>query len=274
MAFTFDILTLFPGYFDGVFRESLLGKAEDGGLVVLRTTQIRDFATDRHRTTDDTPFGGGAGMVMKIEPISTCLRAVREAAPGAPVVLLSPAGHLLEQARVRRWAAGPGLIVLCGRYEGFDARIEPQVDEIVSIGDYVLGGGEPAAAVIVDAVARLLPGVVGNPESVVEESHEDGLVEYPHYTKPRVFEDESVPDVLLSGNHAAIRAWRRAQAMARTRLRRPDLWALYVEVHPEVLEPPKTRRRSRRAPTGGANRHDNMNPHDITVNCGAADETD
>lgn len=225
--FCFDVLTLMPGVFEGFSREGLIGKALADGLLRLRTWDWRQHATDRHGTVDDAPFGGGAGMVLKLEPLVAGLRQARAQAPaGAPVVLLTPAGRPFDQAMAARWSQGPGLVLVCGRYEGFDARIEAFADELVSIGDYVLNGGEVAAMAIVEAVGRLKPGVLGNAASIDSESHAPatgGLLEYPHYTRPRSFEGVEVPEVLLSGDHARIAAWRKAQSEARTRALRPDL---------------------------------------------------
>ena len=222
-AFRFDLLTLFPGLFEGFLQESLIGKAIANDKLAIALHNWRDHATDRHSTVDDAPFGGGAGMVLKPDPIVACLAEVRRAAPQHRVVMLTPAGTPFSQAMARRWSAEPGLVLLCGRYEGFDARVEQYVDEQVSIGDYVLNGGEVAAMAIVEAVARLLPGVVGNTESVQYESHAAGLLEHAHYTRPREFDGRVVPDVLLSGDHGAIAAWRHADALQRTSDRRPDL---------------------------------------------------
>ena len=228
-AFRYDILTLFPGLFAGFVDESLLGKARAKGLIDVHLHNFRDFAQDKHNTVDDAPFGGGAGLVLKPDVLMRCVDAVRATQPTrTPMVVLSPAGRPFDQATARRWAEGPGVMLVCGRYEGFDARIEDQADEIVSLGDYVLNGGEVAAMAIIEATARLRPGVVGNVASLGgaqgEESHSAGLLEYPHYTRPRVWQDQEVPAVLLSGNHAAIAAWRTEQAEARTEARRPDLW--------------------------------------------------
>lgn len=224
-GYSFDILTLFPGLFDGLRQESLLGKALQTGVVELATHNFRQWATDRHNTVDDEPFGGGPGMVLKPDVVVRCLREVRERRPGVKVVLLSPAGRLFKQETALEWAKLPGLIFLCGRYEGFDARVEAEVDEVVSIGDYVLNGGEVAAMVIIEAVARLLPGVIGNAASLQEESHSTALLEAPHYTRPRDFEGQVVPAELLSGNHAEIARWRLHQSLLRTRERRPELLA-------------------------------------------------
>ena len=225
MTYRFDILTLFPQLFDPLRQESLLGKAIDAQVVAIATHNFRDFATDKHHTVDDVPYGGGAGMVLKCEPIAACLAAVRAEAPAAKVVMLAPSGRTLRQSDAQQWAQLPGLILLCGRYEGFDARLEPLCDEVVSIGDYVLNGGEVAAMAIVEAVARLLPGVVGNNASLHEESHGAGLLEYPHYTRPRAWGAAMVPEVLFSGHHGEIARWRRRQALLKTALHRPDLLA-------------------------------------------------
>lgn len=224
-AFHFDILTLFPGLFDGLRQESLIGKALQSGALTLQTHNWRQWAADRHNTVDDVPFGGGPGMVLKPDVVLRCLREVRVQNPGAKVVLLSPAGQLFKQETALEWAQLPGLVFLCGRYEGFDARVEREVDAVVSIGDYVLNGGEVAAMVIVEAVARLLPGIIGNAASLQEESHSTALLEAPHYTRPREFEGQAVPEVLLGGNHAEIARWRLRQSLLRTRERRPELLA-------------------------------------------------
>ena len=217
-----DILTLFPGMFVGPFDESMLKRAREAGLLQLNLVDIRDFATDRHRTVDDTPYGGGPGMVMKAGPIFAAIEAVRSA--DSRVILLSPQGRLFEQAMAIELSTLPHLVLICGHYEGVDERVrEHLVDEELSIGDYVLTGGELAAMVLVDAVARLLPGVLGAGDSIVEESHSSGLLEYPQYTRPAQFRGWRVPDILLSGNHAEIARWRRRRALERTRERRPDL---------------------------------------------------
>ena len=217
-----DILTLFPGMFVGPFDESILKRAREAGLLQLNLVDIRDFATDRHRTVDDTPYGGGPGMVMKPGPIFAAIEAVRSA--DSRVILLSPQGRLFEQAMAIELSTLPHLVLICGHYEGVDERVrEHLVDEELSIGDYVLTGGELAAMVLVDAVARLLPGVLGAGDSIVEESHSSGLLEYPQYTRPAEFRGWRVPDILLSGNHAEIARWRRRRALERTRARRPDL---------------------------------------------------
>lgn len=220
----FDILTLFPEMFKGPFDESIIRRGQDKGLITIGLHQIRDYAYDKHRTVDDTPYGGGAGMLMKPEPLTACIEAARSANPQATVLLTSPQGRVFDQQMAAELAAGPGLIVICGRYEGVDERvIEQQVDQVVSIGDYVLSGGELAAMIIVDTVTRLVPGVLGSAESADDDSFSAGLLEYPQYTRPAEFRGAPVPEVLLSGNHARIAQWRRQQALQRTRERRPDL---------------------------------------------------
>jgi tRNA (guanine37-N1)-methyltransferase len=218
------ILTLFPEMFPGPLGYSLAGQALGGGRWALDAINIRDFATDKHRSVDDTPAGGGAGMVMRADVLGAAIDGARARYPALPLILLSPRGRPLTQARVRDLAAAPGAILICGRFEGIDERvIAAHAPEDISIGDYVLSGGEPAAMVLIDAAVRLLPGVMGAAQSGAEESFEAGLLEYPHYTRPRVWEGREIPDILLSGDHARIAAWRRAQAEAITRARRPDL---------------------------------------------------
>lgn len=224
MTFRASVLTLFPEMFPGALALSLAGKALAEGAWSLETVQIRDFATGRHRPVDDTPAGGGAGMVMRADVLA---RAIDRASPpgdARPRLLMSPRGRPLDQKRVRQLAAGPGAVIVCGRFEGVDQRVIDSRDlEEISIGDYILSGGEPAALVLLDAVVRLLPGVMGNERSGEEESFENGLLEHPHYTRPQAFEGLLIPDVLTSGNHARIAAWRRAEAERLTRARRPDL---------------------------------------------------
>jgi len=226
-AWTARILTLFPEMFPGPLGQSLAGKALEKGIWRLETMQIRDFARDRHRTVDDTPFGGGAGMVMRPDVIDAALAAAT--ADGLkPAIYLTPRGRLLTQGLVEELAAGPGAVLLCGRYEGLDERvIEARGLIEVSLGDFVLSGGEPAALALIDACVRLLPGVMGAEATLDEESFENGLLEYPHYTRPAVWNERAVPEILMSGHHEKIKAWRQAQAEETTRSRRPDLWDAY-----------------------------------------------
>ena len=222
-----DIVTIFPAFFD-VLDVSLIGKARDRGLLDMHVHDLRSWTHDRHRTVDDTPYGGGAGMVMKPEPWGDALDEVLS--EDAVLLVPSPAGEVFSQAMARELAGEKHLVFACGRYEGIDQRVVDHFGQrgrvrLVSLGDYVLNGGEVAAMAVVEAVSRLVPGVVGNPESLVEESHEDGLLEYPSYTKPAVWRGHEVPSVLLSGNHGAIAAWRREQSLERTRTHRPDLLA-------------------------------------------------
>ncbi len=228
------VLTLFPEMFPGSLGHSLAGRALAEGLWSLETVDIRDFAHDRHATVDDTPFGGGPGMVMRADIVDAALRSLDTGpADRRPRIFLSPRGDALTQQRARELAGGPGAVVLCGRYEGVDQRaIEANGLEEVSIGDYVLSGGEPAAAVLIDACVRLLPGVVGDAQSLAEESFERGLLEHPHYTRPQTWNGMAVPEVLLSGHHARVAEWRQAQAEEITRMRRPDLWARYAGQQP------------------------------------------
>lgn len=226
MTFRATVLTLYPEMFPGPLGQSLAGKAMEAGTWSLKTMQIRDFATDRHRTVDDTPAGGGAGMVMRADVLARSVDAASPPGDLRPRLLMSPRGKPLAQARVRELAAGPGAVILCGRFEGVDQRlIDARELEEVSIGDFILSGGEPAAIVLLDAVVRLLPGVMGNEASGSEESFEGGLLEHPHYTRPAEFEGRAIPEVLTSGNHAKIARWRREQAEALTAARRPDLIA-------------------------------------------------
>lgn len=222
-----DVVSIFPSYFDGLTL-SLLGKAQDSGILDLTVHDLREWTHDRHRTVDDTPYGGGAGMVMKPEPWGEALDALAPDASRPTIIFPSPAGEVFTQATARELATREHLIFGCGRYEGIDERVFEYAAELgevrlISLGDYVLNGGEVAVIAMVEAIGRLIPGVVGNPESLVEESHEDGLLEYASYTKPSVWRDREVPPILLSGNHGAIASWRREQQVERTRARRPDL---------------------------------------------------
>jgi tRNA (guanine37-N1)-methyltransferase len=227
MSWDARILTLFPEMFPGPLGDSLAGKAMASGLWSLRTIDIRDFAKDRHATVDDTPFGGGPGMVMRADVVDDAIASVAD--EEGPLVYLTPRGRRLDQALVGVLAAGPGMTVLCGRYEGIDERVIESRDVTeISLGDFVLSGGEPAAVALIDACVRLLPGVMGDAASLEEESFQSGLLEYPHYTRPAEWHGRSVPEVLLSGHHEKIRAWRREQAERITRERRPDLWDRYT----------------------------------------------
>ena len=221
-----SVLTIFPDMFPGPLGVSLAGKALASKLWSLDTIDIRAHATDKHRTVDDTPAGGGPGMVMKADVLARAIDALPT--DSGPRLLMSPRGATLTQGRVRQLAGGPGVVILCGRFEGVDERLiaARQLEE-VSLGDFVLSGGEPAAIALLDACVRLIPGVMGKEHSAAEESFSDGLLEYPQYTRPPVFEGQSIPDVLVSGDHARVAEWRRAQAERLTRERRPDLWAAY-----------------------------------------------
>jgi len=226
MTWRASVLTLFPEMFPGPLGLSLAGRALETGLWSLAATNIRDFAADRHRTVDDTPFGGGAGMVLRPDIIDAALASV---AADRPMVCLTPRGRRFTQADARRFASGEGVVLLCGRYEGIDQRvIDARGLEEFSVGDFVLSGGELGAMVVLDAVVRLLPGVMGAAASAVEESFSGELLEYPHYTRPAEWAGRRVPDVLLSGHHGAVAAWRQAEAERITRERRPDLWAAYT----------------------------------------------
>jgi len=226
MTFVATVLTLYPEMFPGPLGVSLAGRALERGDWSCEAVQIRDFATDRHRTVDDTPAGGGAGMVLKPDVLGRALDSVSDE---RPILAMTPRGKPIAQERIRAIATGPGVTILCGRFEGFDERLfdaYPQVEE-VSLADIVLSGGETAAIAILDACIRLLPGVMGAACSGVEESFEDGLIEYPQYTRPQDWEGRTIPEVLRSGDHAKIAAWRKARAEEDTRLRRPDLWERY-----------------------------------------------
>ena len=224
MSFAADIVTLFPELFPGPLGASVIGRGLAEQRWSLRTTQLRDFATDRHRTVDDTPSGGGAGLVLKPDILARAIDSVSPPDDPRPRILMSPRGTPLTQAKVRELAAGPGAVIVCGRFEGVDQRvIEARALEEISIGDYVLAGGEVAAMVLLEAVVRLLPGVLGAAESHADESFENGLLEYPQYTRPQVFEGREIPAVLTSGDHGKVDKWRRAESEALTRARRADL---------------------------------------------------
>jgi tRNA (guanine37-N1)-methyltransferase len=227
---TASVLTLFPEMFPGPLGHSLAGRALQEGRWRLEAVNLRDFATDRHRTVDDVPFGGGAGMVMRPDVVARAIDAARATGPERPAAFLTPRGHRLTQQRVEALAEGPGVVILCGRFEGVDQRVVEARDlEELSLADIVLAGGESAAIALIDACARLLPGVIGAPVSLREESFARDLLEYPQYTRPQVWERRAVPEVLVSGHHARIRAWRAEQAERITRCRRPDLWARHLE---------------------------------------------
>lgn len=222
----FDILTLFPGMFDSPLNESILGKARQRGYVEVRIHNIRDYAFDKHQVTDDRPFGGGEGMVMKPEPIVRCLEAAVGEGPRPRVLLMSPQGRLFDQELAWELSRLPRVALICGRYEGVDERVAAcHADDEISIGDYVLTGGELAAMIVIDAVTRLIPGVLGNAASAESESFAEPVLEGPQYTRPQEFEGHGVPEILLSGHHEAIQQWRRGQALLRTKKRRPDLFA-------------------------------------------------
>ena len=228
MTFAATVLTLYPEMFPGPLGASIAGRALGEGRWSLETLQIRDFATDKHKSVDDTPAGGGAGMVMRADVLAAVVDFAIDRQSASPVLAMSPRGEPLTQKLVRELAAGPGITILCGRFEGIDERLfEARAIRSVSVGDYILSGGETAALVLLDACVRLLPDVMGAASSGVEESFEDGLLEYPHYTRPNEWEGRTIPEVLRSGDHAKIAAWRHARAEADTRSRRPDLWERY-----------------------------------------------
>jgi len=221
-----DIVTIFPSFFDSALREGVIHRACERGVLDIRVHDLRSWTLDRHRVTDDSPYGGGAGMVMKPEPLFAAIEQLKTESPGATTVLLSPQGRVWSQSLVREYGERPGMILVCGRYEGVDERVRlALIDEEISIGDYVLAGGETAAMVLVETVARQVPGVVGQAESVEQDSFFSGLLDHPHYTRPPVFRDLAVPEVLLSGDHAAITRWRRREALRQTLLKRPELLA-------------------------------------------------
>jgi tRNA (guanine37-N1)-methyltransferase len=234
-----DFVTLFPEMFEGFLATSFVGRAQQGGQLSVRLRSPRDFGLGKHRSVDDTPYGGGSGMVMRVDVIVATMESLDADAPDgvrARRVLLTPQGRVLDQARVHELAGRDAIMLVCGRYEGFDERVRSYVDEEISLGDFVMTGGEVAAMAIVDACARLLPGVLGNEASTLDESHSPdtgGLLEYPHYTRPAEFRGARVPEVLAGGNHAEIARWRRDQAIARTRERRPDLWERFQQSEAE-----------------------------------------
>lgn len=230
-----DLLTLFPELFRSPLGQSMLQRAQAQGAVEFRVINLRDFAPDRHQVTDDRPFGGGPGMVLKIEPLVAAIRRARAEDPEVRVILLSPQGRLFSQPKAQELARLNHLLLVCGHYEGVDDRIHYYIDEELSMGDYIMTGGEVPALVVVDAVTRLLPGVLGGEGAAAEESFQTGLLEYPHYTRPRVFEGHEVPEALLSGDHQRIARWRREQALGRTARQRPDLLAK-ATLSPEDLE--------------------------------------
>jgi tRNA (guanine37-N1)-methyltransferase len=235
MTFAAQILTLYPEMFPGPLGVSLAGRALEQGIWSCDPIAIRDFATDRHRTVDDTPAGGGAGMVLRCDVLASAVDEAErrmEGLPSAPILAMTPRGTPITQKRIRQLASGPGVTLLCGRFEGFDERLfeaRPHIEQ-VSMGDIILSGGEMAALMLLDACIRLLPGVMGAASSGVEESFETGLLEYPHYTRPQMWEGRTIPEVLRSGDHAKIAAWRKHQAEVDTRLRRPDLWERHIGV--------------------------------------------
>ena len=238
MPFAATVITLYPRMFPGPLGESLAGRALAAGIWSLHPVQLRDFATDKHRTVDDTPAGGGAGMVLRADVLA---RAIDASHRDGPLIALTPRGAPLTQARMRSLAEGEGVTLICGRFEGFDERVlDARGVEQVSVGDVVLSGGEPAALVLLDACVRLLPGVMGAAESGERESFEDGLLEHPHYTRPQLWEGRAIPEVLRSGDHAAIAAWRQARSVEDTRSRRPDLWERHSDAR--VQSPSGARR--------------------------------
>jgi len=234
-----DVVTLFPEIFEGFLAASFVGRGIAGGQLAVRFRSPRDFGLGKHKSVDDTPYGGGSGMVMRVDVLVACMESLDADAPNAERahrVLLTPQGQPLSQERVRALAARPAIMLVCGRYEGFDERIRSFVDEEISLGDFVMTGGEVAAMAVIDASVRLLPGVLGNEDSTREESHapETGLLEYPQYTRPQDFRGAGIPEVLTSGHHAEIEKWRRSEAEKRTRDRRPDLFERYAQAQKKV----------------------------------------
>ncbi|MGE5124311.1 MAG: tRNA (guanosine(37)-N1)-methyltransferase TrmD [Acidobacteriaceae bacterium] len=224
MTMLFDVFTLFPEVFVPYLQASILQRAQESHLVSVQVHNIRDWATGRHRVCDDLPYGGGGGMVMKPEPIFAAVEAVLSTPPACPLILLTPQGRVFSQAIARELSQQPHLALLCGRYEGIDERVRQHlVTDEISIGDYVLSGGELPALILIDAVTRLIPGVLGDPDGAMDDSHASGLLEYPHYTRPPEYRGWAVPEILLSGDHGRVDRWRREQSLQRTRQRRPDL---------------------------------------------------
>ena len=257
-AWTAQVVTLFPEAFPGILGLSLTGRALAEGLWSLRTTDLRPFGIGKHRNVDDTPAGGGAGMVIRPDVMDAALREAGAGTGGLPVIYLSPRGKPFTQARARELAQGPGMVLICGRFEGVDQRVlDAHEIEEISIGDYVLTGGELAAQVLIDATVRLIPRVLGNQDSLAEESFSHGLLEHPQYTKPAEWEGRRIPDVLLSGNHAAISQWRADEAARLTKERRPDLWRAYEQAQAARMDPAKDRSsRAHHTNRGTAASHD------------------
>ncbi len=245
----FDVMTLFPELIMTVMGESIIGRAKEAGLIEIKAHNIRDFSLDKHRKTDDTPYGGGMGMVMTCQPIYDCYKSIVDNAPEGErtrVVYMSPKGRVFNQAVARELSGYDRVILLCGHYEGVDERVlEEIVDEEISVGDYVLTGGELPACIVIDATSRLIDGVLSDPSCYLDESHESGILEYPQYTKPRVFMGREVPEVLLSGDHARIDRWRLEEAVRVTRERRPDLLRLHPEIE-ESLQPKEKKKRNKK----------------------------
>ncbi|PIQ96110.1 MAG: tRNA (guanosine(37)-N1)-methyltransferase TrmD [Nitrospinae bacterium CG11_big_fil_rev_8_21_14_0_20_56_8] len=223
MAIRFDVITIFPGMFESPMSETLLKRARDAGLLEVRTHNLRDYTLSKHKNVDDTPYGGGVGMVMNVEPIVRAIEAVKQDRPGARVVLMSPCGNRFDHAHARELARNENIVLVCGRYEGVDDRVRHFIDEEISIGDYILSGGELPAMVVIEAVSRFVPGVLGDHESLAEESFASHILEYPQYTRPREFRGYPVPEVLVSGDHKKIKAWQRQEALKLTARLRPDL---------------------------------------------------
>lgn len=243
----FHILTLFPEMFDGVLHSSMLGRAEEKGILKFNLVNIRDFSGNKHNRVDDAPYGGGRGMVMQAPPVYDAYESVASALSSKPhVIHMSPKGSVLTQQKAIELSQKDDIIILCGHYEGIDQRvIDEIVDEEISIGDYVLTGGEIPAMTLIDCVSRMIGGVLSNEDSFTDESHYDGLLEYPHYTRPPEFHGRVVPDVLLSGDHARIAAWRRRESILITKEKRPDMYALNADIYESELNPPPKRRRKR-----------------------------